>query len=109
MSLKIYLTKEREDKIIRPRYEPTTGEFLGLYETTGFVVIRGDEDEHSSIMATTKTNLSFFFLFTNVEYRTLLAERCLHATELCLKVVNLTHNFQICFSSFHLSLIDARK
>ena len=101
MSLKIYLTKEREDKIIRPRYEPTTGEFLGLYETTGFVVIRGDEDEHSSIMATTKTNLSFFFLFTSVEYRTLLAERCLHTTELCLKVVNLTHNFQICFPSIY--------
>ena len=38
--------KERENKTVRPRYEPTTGEFLGLYETTGFIAVRGDADEH---------------------------------------------------------------
>ena len=38
--------KERGNKTVRPRYEPTTGEFLGLYETTGFIAVRGDADEH---------------------------------------------------------------
>ena len=46
MSLKIYLTKEREDKIIRPRYEPTTGEFLGLYVTIGFIIVRWHDGKH---------------------------------------------------------------
>ena len=41
-----YFCKEREVKIVRPRYEPTTGEFLGLYETIGFIVVRGDDDDH---------------------------------------------------------------
>ena len=30
----------------RSPYDPMTGEFLGLYDTVGFLVIRGDEGEH---------------------------------------------------------------
>ena len=41
-----YVRKEREVKIIRPRYKPTTGEFLDLYKTIGFIEVRGDDDEH---------------------------------------------------------------
>ena len=30
----------------RPYYDPMTSEFLGLYNTVGFLVVRGDEEEH---------------------------------------------------------------
>ena len=38
--------KEREAKMVRPKYEPTTGRFLGLYKTVSLTVVRGDDDEH---------------------------------------------------------------
>ena len=41
-----YVCKEKEVKLIRPRYDPSTGDFLGLYKTVGFIVVRGDEEEH---------------------------------------------------------------
>ena len=33
-------------KIVRPRYEPATGEFLGLYKAIGFIVVKGDDNGH---------------------------------------------------------------
>ena len=41
-----YVCREREVKIIRPRYEPTIAEFLGLHKTIGFIAPRGDDNEH---------------------------------------------------------------
>lgn len=41
-----YVCKERKVKIIRPKNEPTIVEFLGLYETIGFIVVRRDSDKH---------------------------------------------------------------
>ena len=41
-----YVCKERETKLVRPRYDPTTDDFLGLYETVSFLVVRGDEEGH---------------------------------------------------------------
>lgn len=32
-------------KLIRPRYDPETGNFLRLYETVGFIIVRGDSDK----------------------------------------------------------------
>ena len=40
-----YVLKENEVKIVRPKYNPETGEFLGLYETVGFMVVRGSPEE----------------------------------------------------------------
>ena len=31
--------------MIRPKYNADTGEFLGLYETVGFMVVEGSPDE----------------------------------------------------------------
>ena len=45
-NIESYVFKEREVKLRRPRYNPTTGEFLGLYDTVGFLVCRGEEEEH---------------------------------------------------------------
>ena len=41
-----FVFKEREIKMTRPYYDPTTGEFLGLYDSVGFLVVLGDEEEH---------------------------------------------------------------
>ena len=41
-----YVCKEREVKFVGLRYSPTTGEFLGLYETIGFLIVRGDKEEY---------------------------------------------------------------
>ena len=35
-----YVCKEREIKMYRPRHDPVTGQFLGLYESLGFIVVR---------------------------------------------------------------------
>ena len=40
-----YVLKESEVKMVRPKYNPETGEFLGLYETVGFMVVRGSPEE----------------------------------------------------------------
>ena len=40
-----YVCKEREVKLVRPKYDVSSGEFLGLHETVGFTVVRGDDDE----------------------------------------------------------------
>lgn len=31
--------------MVRPKYNPDTGEFLGLYETVGIIVVRGSPKE----------------------------------------------------------------
>ena len=31
--------------MVRPQYNPKTGEFKGLYETVGFLVVRGSPEE----------------------------------------------------------------
>ena len=36
-----YVLKNNEVKMVRPKYNPETGEFLGFYETVGFMVVRG--------------------------------------------------------------------
>ena len=40
-----YVCKEREVKLVRPKYDVSIEEFLGLYKTVGFIVVRGDNDE----------------------------------------------------------------
>ena len=40
-----YELKGREVKFFHPRYNKDTGEFLGLYETDGFLVVCGDAEE----------------------------------------------------------------
>ena len=37
---------DREVKLFRPRYYKVTGTFQGLYETLGYITVRGDADEH---------------------------------------------------------------
>ena len=40
-----YVLKANKIKMIRPKYNAQTGEFLGLYETVGFMVVRGSLDD----------------------------------------------------------------
>ena len=40
-----YTPKENEVKMIRPRYDPKMGELKGLYETIGYLVVRGSPKE----------------------------------------------------------------
>ena len=44
--LENYVCQDREVKLYRPHYDPVTDNFLGLYETLGFIVVRGDPKEH---------------------------------------------------------------
>ena len=43
--LKNYIPKENEAKIVRPKYDVASGQFLGLVETLGYLTVRGDERE----------------------------------------------------------------
>ena len=40
-----YVLKKNEVKMARPKYNPETGEFRGLYETAGFMVVRRSPEE----------------------------------------------------------------
>ena len=44
--LSTYELKDWEVKLFRQRYDPITGTFLGLYETLGYIMVRGAADEH---------------------------------------------------------------
>ena len=40
-----YQLNKGEVKMVRPKQNPNTGEFLGLYETVGFIVVGGSPKE----------------------------------------------------------------
>ena len=44
--LKNYEVKSNELKIIKPKYDPVSGQFLGLTESLGYITVRRDEQEH---------------------------------------------------------------
>ena len=44
--LKNYELKSNEVKIIKPKYDPISGEFLRLVECLGYLTVPGDEQEH---------------------------------------------------------------
>lgn len=43
--IKNYVPQANEAKIVRPKYDVVTGEFLGLVETLGYITVRGEEGE----------------------------------------------------------------
>ena len=53
-----YTLKENEVKMVRPKYDPKTGESKGLYETSGYLLVRGSPEE-------------FFIRTTEGEFQTL--------------------------------------
>ena len=44
--LKNYKCEDREVKMYRSCYDSATGTFQGLYETLGYIMVRGDSQEH---------------------------------------------------------------
>ena len=45
-NLKTYEPKDREVILYRPRYDTVTDHFEGIYETLGYIMVRGDSNEH---------------------------------------------------------------
>ena len=45
-NLDSYECGEREVVIYRPKYDKASGAFRGLYETLGYITVRGDPQEH---------------------------------------------------------------
>ena len=44
--LKHYQLKSDKVKLIKPKYDPVNGQFLGLINSLGYLTVRGDEQEH---------------------------------------------------------------
>ena len=44
--LKNYQLKSDKTKLIKPKYDPVSGQFLGLSKSLGYLTVRGDEQEH---------------------------------------------------------------
>ena len=44
--MKNYVPKSDELKILKPKHDPVTGQFLGLIESLGYVTVHGDEQVH---------------------------------------------------------------
>ena len=58
-----YVCKEREVKVYSPRYDPATGQFRGLYESLGFLLVRGNQDEHFLDYGYYKENSKILYSF----------------------------------------------
>ena len=58
-----YVLKEREVKMTRPCYDSLNGEFLGLCDTVGFLVVHGDEEEHFLNYGYYETKSKLFYSF----------------------------------------------
>ena len=54
-----YELKKDEVKILRPKYDPVRGEFLGIEYCITLVTVRDDPEEQFFIMAITKVRLKF--------------------------------------------------
>ena len=85
-----YVFKDREVKMTRPRYDPVTGEFLGLYDTIGFLVSRGNDGKHFLSYGCDENNskVQVSTISLKEEYLILLEAQCLAGIVLCLKVEN---------------------
>ena len=53
--------KPDEAKIIRPKYDLDSGKFLGLDETLGYFVVRGDKDEYFLDYSYSKENSNVLY------------------------------------------------
>ena len=58
-----YVCKEREVQMYRPGYDPVLGQFLGLYETLRFIVVRGDPEEHFLDYGYSKQNSKLLYSY----------------------------------------------
>ena len=58
-----YVSKEIEVKMYRPRYDPVPGQLLGLYETLGLIVVRGESSEHFLDYGFSKENSKMLDLY----------------------------------------------
>ena len=58
-----YVSKEREVKMYRLRYDPVPGQLLGLYETLGLIVVRGESSEHFLDYGFSKENSKILDLY----------------------------------------------
>ena len=66
-----YTLKENEVRMIRPKYDRSTGQFKSLYETVGFLVVRRSPEEIFLIMVVIKINQKFFVLNIEGKFRVL--------------------------------------
>ena len=57
-----YKVKPDEAKIIRPKYDVEPSKFLGLDETLGYFVVRGDKDECFLDYGYSKKTATFFIV-----------------------------------------------
>lgn len=55
--------KDREIKSYRPKYDVSTGQFLGLYGTIGYLVVREDEEEHFLNYGYCEENSEIFYSY----------------------------------------------
>ena len=55
-------------KVYRRQDDPATGQFLGLYESLGFLVVRGDQDEHFLDYGYCKENSKILQSFIKKEF-----------------------------------------
>ena len=73
-----YIIKENEVKMVRPKCSSETGDFLGIYETVGFMVVRGspeevffnygyDKEKSNVLYAYYRRRISNFFSGTMIE------------------------------------------
>ena len=97
--IKNYELQDREVKYLSPKYSPETGDFQGLYETIGFIVVRGDDDEITTV--STKKGRRSCILRTEEKSRIVFVVQCSIDIKCLLNVVKLSKILYICIFFYH--------
>ena len=99
--LSTYNFKEREVQIYRPRYDPVKGTFRGLYETFGYIMVRGDADEHFLDISYSKKDSKILHSFHRKACLTVFWELFSIVTVFNTNLVRSKLIFQRLFTFFH--------
>ena len=97
--IKNYELQDREVKHLSPKYSPETGDFQGLYETIGFIVVRGDDDEITTV--STKKGRRSCILRTEEKSRIVFVVQCSIDIKCLWNVVKLSKILYICIFFYH--------
>ena len=101
--------KDCEVKFYRRHYDPQTGHFLDLYESIGYLIVRGDDEEHFLNYEFCKENSKILYSHHKRRIRAIFAVLFLTGTGCSVKVKVYRQLFQMFIISCLLPPIEAKK
>ena len=99
----------KDCEVYRPCYDLQNGQFLDLYESIGYLIARGDDEEHFLNYGFCKQNSKILYSYHKRRIRAILAVLFLTGTGCSVKVKVYRQLFQMFIISCLLPPIEAKK